>query len=236
MANPSLKNGYISVANELVEKFATVNIPGNEMRLIWVIWRKTWGWSDGSRKKDWDWIAFSQLVKNTGMKDGSVGKSMRSILAKRLVIKGENGYKFNQNYEEWLLAKRLVTSQKASNASQKASKTLAKRLLTKETKETNKKKHTSEQSSQELFDFNDYLERMENHNSRHIQVIAFYFKKKGIRFNNLKEAQSGIRRHLRSAKEVANFTDEAIVKSYKVAEREYPSIYTCETLLKILTR
>ena len=43
MANPKVKNGYIDIANELVDQFARINIPGNEMRIIWVLWRKTWG-------------------------------------------------------------------------------------------------------------------------------------------------------------------------------------------------
>lgn len=86
------------------------------------------------------------------------------------------------------------------------------------------------------FNFQEYLKAMEDHKARHIQVIAFYWKKKKLVYKSLKEAQSAIRRHLRAAKEVANFEDETIVKAYKVADREYPNIYTVETLHKILTR
>ncbi len=94
----------------------------------------------------------------------------------------------------------------------------------------------AEASSAREFDFYKYLKAMEDHKARHIQVIAFYWKKKKIFYKTLKEAQTAIRRHLRAAKEVGNFDDEAIVKAYKVADREYPKIYTVETLLKILTR
>lgn len=86
------------------------------------------------------------------------------------------------------------------------------------------------------FNFETYLKGMEDNKSRHIQVIAFYWKKKRLVYKTLKEAQSAIRRHLRAAMEVANFDDEAIVKAYKVADREYPKMYTVETLHKILTR
>ncbi len=107
MANPSLKNGYISVANELVEQFAEHNIPGNEMRIIWVLWRKTWGWKQGDRKKDWDWISYSQFEKETGMKRMSVGKCIKSLVGKRLLLKSDKGLKFNQNHEEWVVGKKL---------------------------------------------------------------------------------------------------------------------------------
>ena len=86
------------------------------------------------------------------------------------------------------------------------------------------------------FDWGQYLQAMDNHKSRHVQVVAFYFRKKGLKFDTLKKAQTAIRRHLRSAKEVANFDDHEIVEAYKTADREYKERYTIETLLKILTR
>jgi len=127
MANPALKNGYFSLANELAEQFALKNIPGNEMRILWVVLRKTWGW-----KKDWDQIAFSQFKEATGMKNGNVSRALKAVVAKRLLIESQNGYKLNQNHEEWLIAKRLPGSQKAPKSSQKASKSVAKRRVTKE--------------------------------------------------------------------------------------------------------
>jgi phage replication O-like protein O len=133
MANPSLKNGHFSVANELAEHLATVNIPGEEMRIIWVLWRKTWGWSRGKRRKDWDWISITQFEKLTGMKRGSCHNAIMSLLAKRLILRQGNQLKFNQNYNQWALAKRLTPLAKRLTPS------LAKRLPTKETntKETN---------------------------------------------------------------------------------------------------
>lgn len=107
MANPSLKNGYISIAHELVEKLAMINVPGNEMRIIWVVLRKTWGWKEGDRKKDWDWISYSQFEKATGMKHMSVGKCLKSLVGKRLLLKSEKGLKFNQNHDEWVVGKKL---------------------------------------------------------------------------------------------------------------------------------
>lgn len=102
--------------------------------------------------------------------------------------------------------------------------------------EMRKKKAEESNKMIKEYNFGDYLKRMEDHKARHIQVIAFYFKKKKINFDTLQKAQAAIRRHLRAAKEVSNFSDDEIVGAYKVADKEYPSMYTCETLLKILTR
>jgi len=103
MANPAIKNGYIPIAYELAEQFAQKNIAGNEMRILWVVMRKTWGW-----KKDFDRISFSQFVKDTGMKHGNVGRSLKSLVAKRLLIQKDEMYGFNQDYESWLVAKRRL--------------------------------------------------------------------------------------------------------------------------------
>ncbi len=89
---------------------------------------------------------------------------------------------------------------------------------------------------EEKYNFQAYLEEMEKSKRRDVQVIAFYFKKKNLKFDSLQEVQSAIKRHLRPAKEVANFPDEKIVGAYKVADVEYKDKYTVETLLKILTR
>lgn len=127
MANPALKNGYISIANELVEHLATINIPGGEMRIVWVIWRKTWGWSKGNRKKDWDWISLSQFQRFTGMKRANCVREIKSLVVKRILLKQNNSYKFNQNYEQWLVVKRIPPVVK------RITELVVKRIPTKET-------------------------------------------------------------------------------------------------------
>jgi phage replication O-like protein O len=139
VANPSIKNGFIPVAIELVEQFYSVNIPGEEWRIIWALWRKTWGWKKGNRKKDWDWISISQFEKMTKMKKANVHRSLKSLLAKRLIVRKGNLLKFNQNYNEWVLAKRLtVLAKRLTGVSQKDIPPLVKRITTKDiiTKDT----------------------------------------------------------------------------------------------------
>lgn len=86
------------------------------------------------------------------------------------------------------------------------------------------------------FDFKEYLARMHDHRARQVQIIAFYFEEKGLKFDNLGQAQTAIRRHLRAAKELVPFTDQQIVKAAREARRDFPRIWTIETLVKILTK
>jgi phage replication O-like protein O len=141
MANPALKNGYFSIANELAEQFGRVNITGQEWRIIWVLLRMTWGWKKGGKRKDWDWISITQFEQKTGMKRSNVFKTIRSLLAKRLILKQENQLKFNQNYNEWVLAKRLIVlANSIQGISQKTNKTVSQLATHKRKKENIQKK------------------------------------------------------------------------------------------------
>jgi phage replication O-like protein O len=44
MANPQRENGHIDIANEIAEALARTNLSAYQMRVMWAIWRKTWGW------------------------------------------------------------------------------------------------------------------------------------------------------------------------------------------------
>lgn len=123
--NPQLEDGHLRLANELVEQFAKHNIPGTEMRIVWAIWRKTWCWKDKNRRKDTDWISITQFEKATSMKRASVHRSIKSLLAKRLILVSQkaNGrlyYGFNKRYNEWVLVKRLTLVKRLRVVSQKA--------------------------------------------------------------------------------------------------------------------
>lgn len=108
MANPSLKKGYLSIANEIVEILARTEIPAREMRIIWVIMRKTWGWIDGDRKKDWDWISNGKFSEFTGIDRRNCILLIKSLVNKKFILKRQKGkkneYKINQDYEEWVVS------------------------------------------------------------------------------------------------------------------------------------
>jgi hypothetical protein len=82
----------------------------------------------------------------------------------------------------------------------------------------------------------EYLEKMANDSRRHVNAIGHYFEEKGIRFDSEEKAQVAIRRHLRPAQQLSKFSDDEIVKATDKAKKEYPDVWTVETIVKILTR
>ncbi len=152
MKNPSLKNGYFPIANELAEALARSSISGSEVRILWVVFRKTWGWSDGDKRKDFDKISLSQFVEATEMKHTNVAKALKSLVVNRLLLKSDKGYGINQDYDQWVVVKRLPrngsslqaqssslqTTKKSSLQTTKSSSLLHIHKRKKEKKETTK--------------------------------------------------------------------------------------------------
>jgi phage replication O-like protein O len=259
MANPSLKNGYISIAHEVVEQLDLNNVPGNEMRIIWVLWRKTWGWNQGKRKKDWDWISYSQFQKMTGMKRMSVGKCIKSLVGKRLLLKKENSYKFNQNYEEWVVGKKLPPVVKRLLPSRQTATKIGRQTAThnrnKETntKESNvatsatplrKKKNYQDRTSMSCDEFVEYCRKSPH---KHIQIIAEWAEAEKPNFTKKGEWYSFLDRNLRAAKALIPFEISKIESAYHLMLKDvekrdlktgrktgFISKYTLETVGKYI--
>ncbi len=96
----------------------------------------------------------------------------------------------------------------------------------------------------ELFDFESYLKDMidpSKQKSRHIRIIGYYLKAKGLTFKSKAEVSAVIKRHSRAAAEVAKFEDkEKINKAFRVCQEmevKNPQMrWTLESVLKVLTK
>ncbi len=129
MANPQKENGYTALSNELLERIYHTPLNGSEFRLCFMVIRKTYGF-----KKTEDRISLSQFVKGIGLKRPNICRTIKNLVANKLLLKTKKGFKFNKNYDEWVVAKRLPSSQNDnSGSSQIDNRVVAKRLHTKET-------------------------------------------------------------------------------------------------------
>jgi phage replication O-like protein O len=107
MASPQKENGYVPIANEIVEAFARTYLPSGERQVLDVILRKTYGFN----KKE-DSIAYSQLTEGTGLSRRTVIYAIQNLEAKRIILVSKsrnallnnpNTYRFNKDYETWVV-------------------------------------------------------------------------------------------------------------------------------------
>lgn len=101
MASPQKENGYTAIANEILEKLAYAGINGSGYRILLVVIRKTYGFN---KKKDI--ISLSQFQKATQMERKQAVETLKYLVGKRILVKEQNTYKFNKNWEEWVVGKR----------------------------------------------------------------------------------------------------------------------------------
>lgn len=104
MANPQLEDGYTRIANELMEALMRTNLNAYQSRILWAIWRITYGFH-----KIADWIANRQLVDMTGIHKAHVSRTISHLIKRKIVTRSGNKIAFNKDYQQWRELPRLVT-------------------------------------------------------------------------------------------------------------------------------
>lgn len=139
MASPQKENGYVALANEIVEKLCQYRLPGQEWQILWVILRKTYGWN-----KKMDRISLSQYSEMTGMPRSKCHQVLKSLINKNIVIKGvpQKGnttaisYGIQKDFDKWkLFPKKVTVPQKGNRVfPKKGTKVFPKKVTTKDNK------------------------------------------------------------------------------------------------------
>lgn len=111
MASPQLENGYTRIANEILDALISAKFPGQELRLILAVIRKTYGFG----KKE-DRISFGQLSQLTGIPRREVIRLFHSLVGKNTLGSGKGTTRqprimwFNKDFSQWLPSGKGPTS------------------------------------------------------------------------------------------------------------------------------
>jgi len=153
-ASPQAEDGHIDIANEIGEALARVNLSAYESRILWVIWRKTYGWH-----KRMDQISITQFEKFTGLKRRHVHRTLSKLIERKIVTRIGNSriitYGFQKDYIKW----RDVTKRGNDAGISRLSGHTQKRIVTRignrslpkgvPTKETNKRNYIGRSQKKE---------------------------------------------------------------------------------------
>ena len=102
MANPRIENGYVRIANELLEAICRLDVSGSEMRILLYIIRRTYGFN-----KDYAEIPLSEISAAVGMRREHIQKMLKRLSAKNIIdLRTNSGTKpqtisIVKNYEKW---------------------------------------------------------------------------------------------------------------------------------------
>lgn len=145
MANPQAENGHVDIANEIVETLAKTQLSGYESRVLWIIFRKTYGW----HKKE-DWITNTQIARMTGIAESHISRTIKMLIKRKIVTKIGKKISFQKDYDKWKKLPKLVSIKKLPIQDKKlpklvnentkiGKKSIPKLVDTKEIKETSTK-------------------------------------------------------------------------------------------------
>jgi phage replication O-like protein O len=110
MANPQLEDGRTEIANEIVEALAKTYLSPAESKIIWALFRKTYGWH-----KKTDHISYSQFEEMTGLDKRHIGAPLQRLIARKIIFSTNAGerktseYGIQKNWELWQLSPESVT-------------------------------------------------------------------------------------------------------------------------------
>lgn len=103
----------------------------------------------------------------------------------------------------------------------------------KEKNEKNDKKLLSAKADEE-WTFKSFLNEMDNHKRRDLQIMALYWKVKKIKFTNKAQAYDEIKRLLRPVKVLKYYEDEKISKTMDYLEKYADFKWSLETVRKFI--
>ncbi|MBA7484710.1 hypothetical protein ES707_20240 [subsurface metagenome] len=151
MAKPDTENGHIDIAHDLAEALMRVNLSGYQNRIIWCIFRKTYGWH-----KSTDKISLTLFEKMTGMERRNINRTIKELEDMNMVIVDRNNrvntYKFNSDYDTW----KIIDSVNIDTSVKRDTKVVSKetpKLVSKETHTKEKKETIQKKESLIIFDY-----------------------------------------------------------------------------------
>ena len=104
MASPQLENGYLKIANEIMDALIKNNLSGQEVRAILFVIRKTYGFN----KKE-DYIALRQFWEILGISKTRASQVVNSLGLMKILTVTENlngkvkKYLFNKDFDKWVI-------------------------------------------------------------------------------------------------------------------------------------
>jgi len=101
MADVQIENGYTMIANEIFEAMAKVKLSPTQYRILFVVWRYTYGFKRHEHE-----LSLSFISAATGCDKRQIQRELKSLEGKKIIIQKikSGSYRiisFNKNYDVW---------------------------------------------------------------------------------------------------------------------------------------
>lgn len=103
MANPQLEDGYTKISNQIIDALAKVDLNGTEQKVLWCIFRYTYGFNRKSHK-----LSATFIAKYGNCSIEAVKKAIKRLKNENIVLCVNSEKRgvcselmFNKNFDEW---------------------------------------------------------------------------------------------------------------------------------------
>lgn len=101
MASPQREAGYTALANEILEAMARIKMSPMQYRLLFVVWRYTYGF----QRKEAD-LSLTFLANATGCDKRQIQRELKDLNQRKIIIQNTEKQSrvigFNKDYDQWL--------------------------------------------------------------------------------------------------------------------------------------
>lgn len=109
-----MKDNYTPIHNEVLEALCKINLSPYEVRVLFCIWRKTYGFIDkktGQRKKN-DWISGSQIADMTKLDRRHVSRALKGLRDKFVISRDDKKTGFSKDFIKLMSSVEMTNSKK----------------------------------------------------------------------------------------------------------------------------
>lgn len=95
-----MKDNYTPLHNEVLEALCKINLSPYETRVLFCIWRKTYGFIDKITKerKKYDWIAGNQISQMTNLDRRHVSRALKGLKDKHVINRDDKKTSFSKEF------------------------------------------------------------------------------------------------------------------------------------------
>lgn len=105
---------FTPIHNEVLEALCKINLSPYETRILFAIWRKTYGFFDGhsKKRKKKDWISGSQLTQLTGLDRRHISRTLKSLVNKNVISRDDKEIGFSKKFMKLMSSVEMTKKKK----------------------------------------------------------------------------------------------------------------------------
>lgn len=247
-----MKGFYIEITN-LLEPKHIKKIGSAIWEFLWCLDKMTSISEDGIGKVlGGKPIKWREIKKEIGKEESTISENMTRLSKEGYINLKRTPYgnivtinkakkRFKQETSENAISRKIKLKKREISAetSENAISDFGKRHIQTSEKPINKEdkaKYTRQEDIGDKiaikFSLEEELKRLRDSTRKDYKIIAHYFKKKNWKFENREQFLTEFKRNLRPAKSLFGYSGEQIEKSIEYCIKNYPEIWTLETVSK----